>query len=216
MAAEKEAKAKTAHAPSGKDDAAATTAAVASAIASGIAFEVMPTFASTDSASDAAVAAATAATAAAATADAADAANSATATAAGSVALGGGVVVCSPRLDRKTAVRAGVPRSGGVGGGGGSGYLGQWLQHHHARDAAHFFIYSDDCLDKRSLESLAAAREKPSSPSSSSSFSSLHSVANRGGVTVVDISGIREFPGWYHHQMLTMKVGERSSGGQII
>jgi hypothetical protein len=100
----------------------------------------------------------------------------------------GGAVVCAPRFGRKLASLSLA-----------SGYLGDWLSHYAGRDVTHALLYSDECLEEV-LTPAVLAHE--------STKSGLQA-------RVVDISRAREFPTWYHNQVLAMRDcwGRAVAGG---
>ena len=91
-----------------------------------------------------------------------------------------GAAMCVPRFDRATA-RAKL----------GSGDLEAWLRHHTARDVRRVFLYSDDCLNEvlppDKLAVLAA------------------SISTTLTIQVVDIATLKDYNGWYHHQILAAR-----------
>jgi len=100
----------------------------------------------------------------------------------------GGAVVCTPRFARKLA-------SGHLS----TGYLGEWLAHYAGRDVTHALLYSDECLEEV-LTPLVLEKQ--------AAGSGLQ-------VRIVDISRARDFPAWYHNQILAMRDcwGRAVAGG---
>ena len=91
----------------------------------------------------------------------------------------GGAAVCMPRYGRKLAQ-----------GHLNSNYLHDWLKHYGERDTTHVFLYSDECVDEVLTPTVLAHQREGSGVSV---------------VNLVDISQVREFPAWYHNQVLAMR-----------